>query len=34
LVGQTLHKVDERSTVADLQALARVYRLILDRYFA
>ncbi|MGE0422237.1 MAG: succinyl-diaminopimelate desuccinylase [Reyranellaceae bacterium] len=34
LVGQTLHKVDERSTVADLQALAKVYRLMLERYFA
>jgi succinyl-diaminopimelate desuccinylase len=34
LVSQTIHKVDERSTVADLQALAKVYRLMLDRYFA
>ncbi len=34
LVGQTMHKVDERTRVDDLQALAAIYRGILDRYFA
>ncbi|HEX2891194.1 succinyl-diaminopimelate desuccinylase [Vineibacter terrae] len=33
LVGETMHKVDEKSAVADLQALARVYGLMLERYF-
>jgi succinyl-diaminopimelate desuccinylase len=34
LVGETMHKVDEKSAVADLEALARVYETVLDRYFA
>jgi succinyl-diaminopimelate desuccinylase len=34
LVGQTMHQVDERVTVADLHALTAVYRRILQRYFA
>ena len=34
LVGQTMHQVDERVAVADLMALAAVYRSILRRYFA
>ncbi len=34
LVGQTMHKTDERVPVADIAALARAYGLILDRYFA
>lgn len=34
LVGETMHKVDEKSAVADLKALARVYETVLDRYFA
>lgn len=34
LVGQTMHKVDERVDVADIHALARIYRGMLDRYFA
>jgi succinyl-diaminopimelate desuccinylase len=34
LVGQTMHQVDERTTVADLATLTAVYRKILDRYFA
>jgi succinyl-diaminopimelate desuccinylase len=34
LVGQTMHQVDERVPVADLQALTSVYRKIIDRYFA
>jgi succinyl-diaminopimelate desuccinylase len=34
LVGQTMHQIDERAPVADLEKLAKVYRGILDRYFA
>jgi succinyl-diaminopimelate desuccinylase len=33
LVGQTMHAVDERVAVADLQKLTAVYRKILERYF-
>ncbi|WP_369719636.1 succinyl-diaminopimelate desuccinylase [Bradyrhizobium sp. LLZ17] len=33
LVGQTMHQVDERVPVADLQKLTQVYRGILQRYF-
>ncbi len=34
LVGQTMHKMDERVAVDDLLTLARIYRVFLDRYFA
>jgi succinyl-diaminopimelate desuccinylase len=34
LVGQTMHQVDERTPVADLEKLTTIYRSILDRYFA
>jgi succinyl-diaminopimelate desuccinylase len=34
LVGQTMHQVDERTPVADLEKLTTIYRTILDRYFA
>jgi succinyl-diaminopimelate desuccinylase len=34
LVGQTMHQVDEHTTLADLVTLTAVYRRILDRYFA
>jgi succinyl-diaminopimelate desuccinylase len=34
LVGQTMHQVDERAAVSDLEMLTRIYRSILDRYFA
>jgi succinyl-diaminopimelate desuccinylase len=34
LVGQTMHQVDERTPVADLEQLTKVYRGVLDRYFA
>src|SRR6516164_2535536 len=34
LVGQTMHQVDERVPIADLQALTTIYRKIIDRYFA
>ena len=33
LVGQTMHKADERVAIADLLALTRIYRHILDRFF-
>src|SRR6266567_1241428 len=33
LVGQTMHQVDERTTVADLTTLTAIYRKILERYF-
>jgi succinyl-diaminopimelate desuccinylase len=33
LVGLTMHKVDERVPVADLAALAEIYRAVLDLYF-
>ena len=34
LVGQTMHKADERSAVADIRALTDVYAAILDDFFA
>ena len=34
LVGESMHKVDEKSAVADLKALVRIYETVLDRYFA
>jgi len=34
LVGQTMHQVDERAAVADIEQLTRIYRGILQRYFA
>jgi succinyl-diaminopimelate desuccinylase len=34
LVGQTMHQVDERVPVKDLETLTKVYRGILTRYFA
>jgi len=34
LVGQTMHKIDERTPVADMEKLTKVYRGILTRYFA
>lgn len=34
LVGQTMHKVDEATPVADLEALTRIYSRIIARYFA
>src|ERR1700689_2967309 len=33
LVGQTMHAVDERTPVSDLEKLTKVYRGVLDRYF-
>jgi succinyl-diaminopimelate desuccinylase len=34
LVGQTMHQIDERAAVADLEKLTKIYRGVLDRYFA
>jgi succinyl-diaminopimelate desuccinylase len=34
LVGQTMHQVDERTPVSDLEKLTEIYRGILERYFA
>jgi succinyl-diaminopimelate desuccinylase len=34
LVGQTMHQVDERVALADLERLTAIYRRLLDRYFA
>src|ERR1700751_296181 len=34
LVGQTMHQIDERTPVADLEKLTKVYGGILQRYFA
>ena len=33
LVGQTMHQIDEHTTVGDLAILTAIYRRILDRYF-
>jgi succinyl-diaminopimelate desuccinylase len=33
LVGQTMHQIDERTPVSDLEKLTKVYRGVLDRYF-
>jgi succinyl-diaminopimelate desuccinylase len=33
LVGQTMHQVDERTPVSDLEKLTKIYRGILERYF-
>ncbi len=33
LVGQTMHQIDERTPVADLENLTKIYRGVLDRYF-
>jgi succinyl-diaminopimelate desuccinylase len=34
LVGQTMHQIDERTPVSDLEKLTKIYRGILQRYFA
>jgi succinyl-diaminopimelate desuccinylase len=33
LLGQTMHQVDERASVADIEKLTQIYRGILERYF-
>jgi succinyl-diaminopimelate desuccinylase len=34
LVGQTMHKADERASVADMEKLAEIYLACLERFFA
>jgi succinyl-diaminopimelate desuccinylase len=34
LVGQTMHAIDERVALTDLERLTKIYRLALDKYFA
>jgi succinyl-diaminopimelate desuccinylase len=34
LVGQTMHQIDECTPVSDLEKLTKIYRGVLDRYFA
>jgi succinyl-diaminopimelate desuccinylase len=34
LVGQTMHQIDERTPLSDLDKLTKVYKSVLDRYFA
>ncbi len=34
LVGQTMHQIDERTPVSDLDKLTKIYRGVLERYFA
>lgn len=34
LVGETMHKVDERVALADIEALTKIYETILDRFLA
>ncbi|MFC0238844.1 succinyl-diaminopimelate desuccinylase [Rhodopseudomonas telluris] len=34
LVGQTMHQIDERTPVSDLDQLTAIYRGVLERYFA
>jgi succinyl-diaminopimelate desuccinylase len=34
LVGQTMHQIDERTPVSDLEKLTNIYRGVLERYFA
>src|SRR4051812_36440724 len=33
LVGQTMHQIDERTPISDLEKLTKIYRGVLDRYF-
>ena len=34
LVGQTMHQIDERTPVSDIEKLTKIYRGVLERYFA
>lgn len=34
LVGQTMHKIDERVAVADIESLTAIYEAVIDGYFA
>jgi len=33
LVGETMHKIDERCSLDDIRALTQIYRVVLNRYF-
>ena len=33
LVGQTMHKVDERTALSDIETLTKIYRALLDKIF-
>jgi succinyl-diaminopimelate desuccinylase len=33
LVGQTMHQIDERTPVSDLEKLTKIYCSVLERYF-
>jgi succinyl-diaminopimelate desuccinylase len=33
LIGETMHQIDERVSIADLEGLTAIYRAFLDRYF-
>lgn len=33
LISQTMHKVDERAAIADIEALTDIYEAVLDGYF-
>ena len=34
LVGQTMHQIDERAPVAEIQLLTEVYRKVIETFFA
>ncbi len=34
LVGETMHQIDERVAIADLEGLTRIYRGIIENYFS
>jgi succinyl-diaminopimelate desuccinylase len=34
LVGDTMHAIDERAPIADIEALSRIYERVIERYFA
>ena len=34
MIGQTMHKADERASIRDLEDLTEIYRHIIDRFFA
>ena len=34
LPNATIHAVDERATVEDIEALSRIYERVMERYFA
>jgi succinyl-diaminopimelate desuccinylase len=34
MTGQTMHKINERVALADIEALTRIYEALLDRFFA